>query len=482
MKRALLTGLLVWMLQPASAQEMMGSAFSNYAGQMGIGFNPASIVGAPYLWELHILSGDFAAQNNYMYLQANSKLIRKSMSGEAVAEDRFTDNYTQTNKWMYSSSFLKYPSLIWSGKKFSLAASISTRAEMSARDIAPHLAKFMKEGFDYDPLQQQDWTTSEGSAAILNWHEFSMTGGMKLWDDGINYWAGAVTLNYNFGLNAFYLDLKQMDYNSVADTLLVVYDLSTDYGYALPSDQDADLMDYLKKRGGGFSGSFGLRYMRNRNDSWFDPCRRKSDEKPYDFRVGIGLIDVGSLNFNDQTFTNSINSASTLWYGIDTVKVQSIPGLDSLLGQQFGGNPTAFRTGTSMNVSTPAALTFDVDIPLKPWLFINTSVIQRVPVGKYQVKRMNLFAITPRIEYRRFEFAMPFSVYEYSNARIGAAIRFGVLTLGTDVLSPLIGLTDAYGADVYFGISLKGLGECGHRNNGRGGRKARIEKCNTPGN
>jgi hypothetical protein len=479
MRSILVTGLLIWVLQPAAAQEMLGSSFSNYAGQMGVGFNPASIVGAPYRWELNLLSGDFAAQNNYMYLQANSNAIRKSMQGEAIPEDEFTDNFTTSDKWMYSSSFLKYPSFTWSGEKFAFAASVSTRAEVSATEIPYHLAKFMKEGFDYDPLQQTDWQATSGNAAMLNWHEFSVTGGMVLWDDGVNYWTGALTLNYNYGLNGLYLDINDFQYNSLADTLLVVYNLNADYGYALPEDQD-NTNDFLKRKGAGFSGSFGLRYMHNRNENYFDPCKRKNDEKPYDFRIGFSLIDLGSISFNNQAATFSIVDESTLWYGIDTVKFSSIRNLDSTLGLQFAGNPEAFRAGNSMSVFTPTALTMDVDVPLNSWFFVNAAIVQRIPVGKYQVARMNQLSFTPRIEFRRFEFALPLSVYEYSKARLGAAFRIGAFTFGTDILSPLIGLTDAYGADFYFGISLKGLGECG-RAKGGSGRKVRLEKCNTPG-
>jgi hypothetical protein len=479
MKRLLATGFFIWLLQPAAAQEMLGSSFSNYAGQMGIGFNPASIVGAPYRWELNLLSGDFAAQNNYMYLQANSKAIRKSMQGESIPEDRFTDNYTTSDKWMYSSSFLKYPSFTWSGKKFAVAASVSTRAEMSATEIPHHLAKFMKEGFDYDPLQQTDWQATQGNAAMLNWHEFSLSGGMVVWDDGVNYWTGALTLNYNYGLNGLYLDINDFQYNSVADTLLVVYNLNADYGYALPENQDNG-GNFLNKKGGGVSGSLGVRYMLNRNENYFNPCKRKNGEKPYDFRLGLSIIDLGAVSFNRESATYSIVDQSTLWYGIDTVKFSSIRNLDSTLGNQFGGSPTAFLTGGKFSINSPTAFTMDVDVPFNCWLFLNAAVIQRIPIGNYQVARMNQLSFTPRIEFRRFEFALPLSVYEYSKARLGAAFRIGAFTFGTDILSPLIGLTDAYGADFYFGISLRGFGECG-RANGGGGRKARIEKCNTPG-
>jgi hypothetical protein len=44
------------------------------------------------------------------------------------------------------------------------------------------------------------------------------------------------------------------------------------------------------------------------------------------------------------------------------------------------------------------------------------------------------------------------------------------------MISPLLGFTDSYGADVYFGITWKNYGKCGRRNKGGGGVRS-IEKC-----
>ncbi|MBK7887020.1 MAG: hypothetical protein IPJ86_06885 [Bacteroidetes bacterium] len=78
-----------------TAQEMWGAANSNYAGQMGMDLNPASIAGAPYQWEIHFLSMDAALLNNFMYLKADSKIIRKSIEGSNVEEGKLTDRYTK---------------------------------------------------------------------------------------------------------------------------------------------------------------------------------------------------------------------------------------------------------------------------------------------------------------------------------------------------------------------------------------------------
>ena len=91
---------------------------------------------------------------------------------------------------------------------------------------------------------------------------------------------------------------------------------------------------------------------------------------------------------------------------------------------------------------------------------------------------MNQLALMPRYERKRFEVAVPISFYEQFKPRVGLGIRWGALTIGSDMLGPLFGLTDSYGADFYVGLSIKSKGKCGG-SNGRV-KKRSIEKCKVP--
>ena len=92
--------------------------------------------------------------NNYYYLKSQSKLITKSFKGESVDDSKLTDRYTKRpDKFAYASVFAKYPAFIWSDKKWSAGFHLSTRVELSATKVPYHLAKYLKEGFEYDPQQ-----------------------------------------------------------------------------------------------------------------------------------------------------------------------------------------------------------------------------------------------------------------------------------------------------------------------------------------
>ncbi|MBL7923052.1 MAG: hypothetical protein JNL88_02530 [Bacteroidia bacterium] len=464
----------------AYAQEMWGAAPGNYAGQMGIDLNPASIADAPYRWEIHFVSLDASILNNYMYLKGDSRLIRKSVKGESVEEDKFTDRYTRNpDKFAYGSAFLKYPAFIWSGKKLSAAFHVSTRAELSASKVPYHLAKYLKEGFDYNPQQNTNYAVRNLRAGLLTWHEFGVTIAGVLHDSKEYFWTGGVTLNYNYGLTGVYVRLDDADYILPADTLLIVNNIQAEYGHALPDNGTRGSNDPLAKRGKGYSFTAGVQFFKNRNEAFFNPCKRNNGEKPYDYRLGVSLMDIGYLHYTEGTRTYLFDNRNTAWFGIDTVKFDDWVTTDSILSEQFYGNSRSSRDQRSMRMVLPAAASVQLDVPFNENVFLNLSILQRIPFGPYSLRRANQVALTPRYESRHFEISMPFSFYEQFRPRIGLGLRFGILTIGTDMISPLLGITDSYGADLYFGLAWRSFKGCDGSGSGRG-RRPNIENCKTP--
>jgi hypothetical protein len=468
-------------LHQAFSQEMWGAANSNYAGQMGLELNPASIVGAPYKWELHLLSLDASLTNNYMYLAGKSRLVRSAVDGATVDQDRYRDRYTKTpDKSAYASAFLKYPAFIWSDKKFALAFHVSTRVELSATGIPYHLAKFIKEGFVYTPQQKIDYSGQNTDAVLLNWHEIALTGGAVIQDVPESYISAAATLKYNYGLNAFFLKIDNMNYQAPSDSTLIIYDLNAEYGHATPLASDNGADSFLKQKGKGASVDIGVQYYRNRNDDFYNPCSRNKGDKPYDYKIGISIIDLGYIKYSKQARTYKFSDENTVWNGFDTVKFNGVGLTDTIFGNQFYNNPNGARDKYTFRLYTPAALSIQADVPLTSRIFLNGSIIQRIPFSRYEVKRSNEISVTARYESKNFEFAIPLSYYDFFKPRLGVAMRIKYLTFGTDMLGPLVGITDTYGVNFYFGISIKHFGTC----NGRSGAKlkrVRIENCNTPG-
>ena len=103
----LLTGKKVF------AQEMNGIAHSNFAGNMGIEMNPASIAVMPYRFEFNILSGDIFLQNDYIYFPASDIPTGKFARLAPLLHEDFSDHYTKPPKNAFGSVLLKGPSAVW---------------------------------------------------------------------------------------------------------------------------------------------------------------------------------------------------------------------------------------------------------------------------------------------------------------------------------------------------------------------------------
>jgi hypothetical protein len=456
-----LLGMLIFLADYVSGQEMWGIANSNYAGTMGHELNPASVAGAPFKWEIHFISADVSVMNNYMYLKRNSRAIMSGVKGESVNDERFTDKYTTTDKKAFGSVYIKLPSLMYSTRKWGAGFHISTKVGLSATGVPYHLAKFLKEGFDYVPQQQINYKGGNAALALMNYHEAGITGGLLVQDDKTNYVTVGVTLNYLYGLNSFYMLLDNINYNVQSDSLWQIYIANAEYGHASADVGDNAAADAFRKKGAGFSGSAGLQYYRNRNDAAFDPCYQgRTALKKYDYRIGISIIDIGKINWSRNAEVYNFKDAFTDWYGIDTLKLNGIASSDSAFNTQFYGLEGAALTGRSYSVATPAAASFQFDYAWSPNIYFNLSVIQRLPLSDRIIQRANQISLTARYETKRFEVAVPYSFYDYFRHRLGIAVRYGVLTIGTDMVGPFTGLFNAYGLDLYFGIKWQLNGSC----------------------
>ena len=61
----------------------------------------------------------------------------------------------------------------------------------------------------------------------------------------------------------------------------------------------------------------------------------------------------------------------------------------------------------------------------------------------------------PRFEDQWFEFALPISMFNYEEIRLGAMVRLAYLTIGTDKLGTFLGVSNVTGADIYVALAYK---------------------------
>src|SRR5436189_3275973 len=112
MKRLLFISILVSSLA-TQEQVMLGIANSNFAGNMGMGLNPTSMLLMPYKWEFNLISGDIFVDNNYLSYPKAQVMGSTEGTAAALPHGGFMDNYTSAPKNAHSRLFLRLPSFIY---------------------------------------------------------------------------------------------------------------------------------------------------------------------------------------------------------------------------------------------------------------------------------------------------------------------------------------------------------------------------------
>lgn len=447
------------------AQEMLGIVNSNFAGNVGLPLNPASVVGMPFTREFNIFSVDVSAHNNYLYYPAGEKGFIKLITGRGLGQGIASDYYTtRPDKQLYANVFLLGPSILRSSNSFGWAFHTAVRVNASVQDLNYHLAKFIWDGFDYAPQHNISYSTGPFQANYLQWYELGFTYGRAITQSKSGMLTAGATLNLNLGANAAYINNNRMDYVVPNSKLLVVNSISAVYGHTI-TDNSPQAIDYFSIKGFGAGINLGAQYYKDRNERAYTSHNRNI--KKYTYKMGATLLDIGFIHFGQQANTVKFSNDSTFWPGIDTTKFQGLNDFDQLLNYQFTGTPDLLDDKNSFNMFLPGAASLQFDYNLYQAFYANATWVQRIGIFTPQIKRANQLTFTVRYETRNFEAAIPYSFYEYYKHRLGIALRYKWFFIGSDKLGPVLDLWDVDGIDFYLGIKLtsnKALKRTGGKN------------------
>jgi hypothetical protein len=457
-----LTLLLVIISLGSNAQEMLGIANSNFAGNMGMGLNPSSMLLMPYRWELNLISGDIFLENNYVSYP-KSRIIATSEGQVPLPHGGLIDSYTMSPKNAHVRTFLRLPSFIFRTGEQAFGIHTAVRTDISLRNISPDLAKFSYEGLGYTPLTGIPLYLSPFRIGGMTWTEIGLSYG-KIIPKGNDRVIFAGTASFINAFQGLYLMSNYIDMVVVNDTMLNVQNIDAEAGFALPTNSG----DALTINGRGIGMNLGFCYVKNPYRGTFEKSRT-IDRKRYDYRLGISVIDAGMVSFTKNSYVYDINNSSTVFNNYNSVNPRGVNGMDSLIRNTF------ISGGSSMDNSfalvLPMAVSSQLDICLHPRWYLNATIVQRVNPPMPHIDLPNIVSATLRYETSYFEIAVPYSFYDYYLHRIGAAIRYRFLVLGTDKLGPYVTDNNVTGLDFYFGIKLSNYDFT------RPGKRVRQDHC-----
>jgi len=455
---------MVSMLKPVVAQEMLGLVNSNFAGSAGLSLNPSSLVNSKLYMDIHLISGDIFAENNYLYIHREDYRLFKMFgpNGEVPAygkNNSMFDRFINTElKNAYTNIRLQGPSfmMVWGDHAFGFYT--AARSVLSLRRLPYEIPNFLYEGLEYEKQHNINYVDKNFSLTNLEWAEFGLTYSTVIYERAMDRFTAGITLKYLAGVTGGYMNVSEIDYIVLNDSTVNVNNLNAEIGVALPVNyetNDAMLSDPLFK-GRGFGVDLGMNYLRMKRgaqqSSFTRLCRQSYPD--YFYKLGFSLIDLGRIRFRENARLYEFNDVNASLRRLDTLNYYNLDQIMGYLSEQFYGDPDALEQGDEISIFLPSAFSAQFDYQFLPGWYVNSTAVVPIPLGKARLHRPAQLSITPRFEHWLYEVSLPVSLYDMRYPRIGLAARFAFLTVGTDKLGGFFGMSDFTGMDIYFAIKI----------------------------
>lgn len=468
-KHLYITIFLMFCISATNAQEQLGLVTGNYAGVNGLTLNPASALTSKLFIDVNLISANGFTQNNFLYmLKDNYKLSAFFEEGyelpmhpvEGITGER-PFYLTRNNKPKDFQAYAEVmgPSFMVSGNRFSYAVYTSRKALVNARNIPIDMANFSYFGLGYDKQRLKRYTHDETyKVSGLDYSEIGMSFSYTFKGHSKEMLSAGASVKYLRGRTGLYYEGNHIDYMVPDSETIHIYNFTGSLSFAAPMNYSSIEWGNEFSRGQGVAYDLGITYQKNH--SWPSPvdygkeCYQKYE--PYKYRIGLSLIDAGKIWFRHNARTYSYENVSAVFHHVDSLKnlIGSPQDLMDQVNQHFREGGARDEYETSFFINTPAALSLQFDYHLNKNWYLNSTIVQSVPVGPRMVHRPSVLAVTPRYESRTLELAMPVSLYDYALPRVGVSVRFYNITIGTDKIPGLFNYSHFSGLDLYVGLKI----------------------------
>lgn len=456
----------VLLTQYSQAQQLLGIANSNYAGTNGIYMNPSSIADSRHGFYFNLFTFDGMLTNNYL-----------RYSGPNLAESLVNDDFGKDNEYLQerlngkpkmfaAGAEVRLPSFMLKlSPKHSFAVASRFRTSIQGNNIAEDIFKVIKYGAGSEAMQNV-YNNSHFNFNVNSFLETGITYGRVLIDQDKHFIKGGVTVKRLTGVYSAHLINKELGYTIKEDAegnpMLEIQRLNMQMGYSR-GNFEIDPQETLFNRnapgkGWGMDIGFTYEYRPDIEDYRYtmDGKERLDNRKnKYKYRVGVALMDMGGIKYNDSGLSRSYNiSRQNVVISAEDIENSNIDDIDELLIDVLDIKPSEqssfFRSGL------PTALHLNLDYRIADRLYVNTTILQGLRGRHGLGMRQNaMLAVVPRIEMKWLELSFPLSlVNNYSSFTFGTMVKIGPLFVGSDNISGLVGMGKPFGTNVYAGMAI----------------------------
>jgi hypothetical protein len=435
------------------AQENQGVVFDNYNPVNGQFINPSNIVDAKPWLDINIIGASAFIYNNMFYYPNTTLWNFDAFKSEPL----FKENVNKINA--YTNTFVLGPSVSLVVEKQSFSLFSAARVVGNVLNAPSVLGKMAAtDGTDDNDTGFYD--VKNARVKTMAWGEIGFTYGRILKSNGFEMITGAVSVKRLFGFQNSTVNVKEGQLHVVTPDSALLFTDNGKFSYAEPASNAG--------KGWGISLGATFKKMKNNVDQYYPhSTKSRCNLIDYKYKIGVSLIDLGFINYRSGAIYGDLESVTTL----DTI--------DS--GDDVLDEANRLAKGNKFTAPLPAALSVQADYNVNDKIYLNATIIQRIPfIKSFGVERENLLTVSGRYETKYIGVALPISIVNYEKMIVGLAFRLANLTIGTDHLLPWIIKQDVNTASLYFNlkITIFNSPSCRSKNN-KVKEKHRINKCAT---
>lgn len=460
--------------------QSLGGGQTNYAGSASLLTNPAFITTSNVYMDFSVASIGLSVYNDYAYVKG------RDLSSFIFGKDHVFPTYNVDGNdynFMVYNNVDKKPNNIYEAfdanvmrfmynidGKQAVAFSFNLRAYTNGKNLPYEIPEIVVNGLDGDNFNGH-YSSSNASIATMEWAEVALAYSRKIYDRYRNRVDVGLSAKYLLGYSAAVGNINSLDYDIFYEDSIMVNMFDADIAYSLPIKYNEDFVsssffDNSIVRGTGFAFDLGFSYTRKKNivsneRRILAPCMQPRLD--YVWKLGVSLMDVGFIHFNDNAVENSfMNDVETCF---DTYIFNDVENFDDIVkfmsAVYYDGDSLASFVGNDFSVGLPTTLRFQFDYNVKDDFYINATYQQPLKLMKYSVEASPQIMIEPRYESDYLELGLPFALRNYRHFLVGAYARLGFITIGTQNLGSYLGFGNVNGMDVYVSVKFNFIkGNC----------------------
>ena len=444
----------------SSGQNYHAIQGSSYAGSLGVGNNPASIVNTPFPWDINIFSFQVKGVTNAVTIH-NYSLLSKPTTAKYGFNGGYYSRFAQAN-----TNINLLNARISLNRQTAIAAGINIRSYTRAKTSPYNFIDTLNGVQDFFSLNNNR-VLMNADVLSSSWLELFGTFSRTILDNERARLNAGITLKLSRGIAGGYggLDDIRIEPVQTGENVSVLTSGSGHYAYSSNIDQwknnnstMQNIRGLIANAEGGISVDLGVEYLIKpggtvafgEDEGYFD----------YDWKIGLSLLDLG---FNQYKYSKNSRVVSGIRDNMTgellNQKFTGISGIESFNDSLASVVKNIGAIGGKFSVMNPTRLVVNVDRYLIDAFYVNADLsVNLSPLAgnkRLYTKEMNLLTVTPRWETRNLGFYLPIQYNTEKKFWIGAAFKAGPILFGLHNLAYLFAKNKIQNGGGYLAIVIR---------------------------